>query len=96
MVRILFSLILLASPLLAQDKAELCSVSAEIAGLAVEQRVSQTGQAGAISSITQALDGSKAGYAAAVEPIVGWVYTLPEDQLTEEVATAYQAACLAQ
>ncbi|QGX99039.1 DNA primase [Roseovarius faecimaris] len=96
MFRFCYPLILLATPLLAQDQAELCTVSAEIAGLAVTERAAGAAQDRTAETITIALDGPRASYTAAVEPIVAWVYSLPEEQLTADVAMAYEAACLAQ
>ena len=85
-----------APPAVAQDKEELCSVSAGIAGSAVEARAAGKKQKQAIRTITVDLDEEAGNYAAAVEPIVAWVYTLPEEQLTDEVAKSYEAACLEQ
>lgn len=96
MFRILFSLILLAAPAMAQDKAELCKISAGIADSAVAERVAGAPQDRAIDAITAELAGVNDSYIGAVQPIVEWVWTLPADQLTEEVALAYEAACLAQ
>lgn len=95
-MRYVIPLVLLASPLLAQDQDELCAVSAEIAGLAVFERAAGEEQEKTVLAITADLEGPKANYAGAVEPIVAWVWTLPEEQLTDEVAVAYEAACLAQ
>lgn len=96
MFRFVFPMLFIATPLVAQDKEQLCATSAEIAGLAVVERVAGEESAKTIKAITADLDGDKANYAGAVQPIVEWVYTLPEDQLSDEVATAYAAACLAQ
>ena len=96
MLRLVFPVLVLAFPAFAQDADELCTVSSEIAGAAVVERNAGEPQDTAISAITADLDGVSANYAAAVQPIVEWVYTLPQEQLTDEVAVAYKTACLAQ
>ncbi|MFK7940880.1 MAG: DNA primase [Roseovarius sp.] len=96
MLRLALSLVILAAPATAQDTTQLCSVSADIAGAAVSQRASGQDKPDTVSAITGDLQGDTAGFAAAVPHIVDWVWTLPEDQLTDEVAEAYEAACLAQ
>ena len=96
MRRLTLCLILMASSAAAQDKEELCRISSEIAGAAVMVRAEGMAQDKAIEQITADLDESAASFEAAVQPIVEWVYTLPEEQLTEDVQTAYEAACLEQ
>ncbi len=96
MPRLVFAALVCAFPAFAQDANELCNVSSEIAGAAVDERNAGQPQDKAINAITAELDGASESYAAAVQPIVAWVYTLPEEQLTEEVAVAYKTACLAQ
>lgn len=96
MLRLTACALLLSTSAFAQDKGELCTVSAGIAGLAVAERAAGEAEDKTVKAITADLEGAQANYAAAVAPIVAWVFTLPEDQLTDEVATAYEAACLAQ
>lgn len=97
MLRPLCLFALLATPVMAQqDKTELCTVSARIAGQAVAERSGGGAPEAAVLVISEGLDPENANFAAAVQPIVEWVWTLPEEQLTDEVATAYEAACLAQ
>ncbi|SLN32246.1 hypothetical protein PEL8287_01516 [Roseovarius litorisediminis] len=88
--------LLLATPLAAQDKTFLCNTSGEIVGAAVTLRVSGASNAATIKSISKSLEGDKATFKPAVQPIVDWVYTLDEPLLTDEVAPAYVEACLAQ
>lgn len=76
--------------------SELCAVSAGIVGHAVEQRRDGAALPAAQDAVIVSLGDDHAEYVPAVEPIVEWVYTLPEDQLTDEVAEAYAAACLEQ
>ncbi len=96
MLRTTICLLFLAAPVMAQDKADLCRVSSDIVGAAVIER--QNGQAAdmAVKAVVASLPEEQSAYEAAVQPIVEWVYTLPQDQLGDEVATSYQAACLEQ
>ncbi len=96
MYRFVLPVVLLAAPALAQDKEELCTITADIAGAAASERAAGEDQAKTTEAITADLEGQEANYAPAVEHIVGWVWTLPEDQLTDEVGPAYKTACLAQ
>lgn len=100
MRQIVLWLVLLAMPALAQDpaqdKAELCKVTSGIAGDAVSARGAGATEAATIAAITADLPATGTDYTSAVQPIVEWVYTLPEEQLTDEVQAAYQAACLEQ
>ncbi|WP_371227498.1 DNA primase [Roseovarius sp. 2305UL8-3] len=96
MLRTTICLLFFATPVMAQDKAELCQVSSDIAGAAVAER--QDGQAAnsAVTAIAANLPDEQSAYEAAVQPIVEWVYTLPEEQLGDEVASSYKTACLEQ
>ncbi len=95
MLRFVLAIFLLASPLMAEEREDLCRVSSEIAGRAVVERAAGEEQDQTVAAITADLEGEDAAYATAVTLIVHWVYTLPEEQLTEEVAPAYEEACLA-
>ena len=86
--------LMLASPLAAQDKQTLCAVSADIVDAAVTARAGGAGDGAAIRQIADGLNGDKAAFKPAVEPIVNWVYTLPEDQLDGKVAEVYKETCL--
>ena len=87
---------LLATPLAAQDKDTMCAKTAEIVGDAVSARADGAAPEAAVRDVTGAIDTADETYKAAVQPIVDWVYTLPEAQLTDEVAVAYEEQCLAQ
>jgi hypothetical protein len=87
---------LLATPALAVEKAHLCRVSAQIAGAAVEQRQDGAGRDAAVQAVTKGLGQDQADFEDAVSPIVDWVYSLPKDQLSPQVAESYEAACIAQ
>ncbi len=84
-----------ATPVLAQDKQDLCEKTAVIVGDAVSARADGATAQDAARVARDAMDADSA-YKGAVQPIVDWVYTLPEDQLTDAVAVAYQEQCLAQ
>lgn len=94
MWRILLSSLVIASPVLAQEKEALCKATSDIAGDAVTERLAGATQDEAVAAIVGGLDEGEAEYAAAVSPIVDWVYTLPDEHLTDEVQPAYEAACL--
>lgn len=96
MLRHAFCLMILTTPALAQGTEDLCRISSQIAGAAVSERSTGATQDAAVRVITADLEGEAAAYAAAVQPLVDWVYSLPEEQLTDDVASAYEAACLAQ
>ncbi|WP_113911966.1 DNA primase [Roseovarius dicentrarchi] len=89
------ALTLTAAPALAAGKAaENCAVTSGIVADAVAQRVSGRAQADATATLA---DGDIAArFVPAVQPLVEWVYTLPQDQLTGDAAAAFQAACLEQ
>lgn len=88
--------VLLATPLAAQDKDELCTTSGEIVDAAVKERLGGADEASASRNVADALPDEKANFRPAVEPLVQWVYTLEKEQLTEEAAKAYVLACLSQ
>ena len=84
----------MAVPAAAQDKQVLCNSSADIVDAAVTARAGGAKERKTIRDITGNLNGDQAAFKPAVEPIVNWVYTLPEDQLTGEVAKVYKETCL--
>lgn len=86
----------LATPVLAQDKEDICATSAGIVDLAVEARGDGIDQKNAIGTIGDGLEGDAAIYKPAVEPIVNWVYTLDEDLLNDDVGASYEKACMEQ
>lgn len=96
MFRFILPALLIAMPVMAQDRTEMCATTSGIAGSAVAERNAGSDQMAAADAIIAGLGEASDDYAGAVDPIVAWVWTLPDEQLTDEVATAYQAACLAQ
>ncbi|QIE45175.1 hypothetical protein G5B38_06330 [Pseudohalocynthiibacter aestuariivivens] len=91
------SLVLLvpASAYATDDKAANCAATAGIVSHAVGERNGGNTQEGATDFLTSDEGGIEEKYDAAVPMLVEWVYTLPEDQLTDEAATAFEKACLA-
>ena len=94
MLRLSFVFILLATPLAAQDKAALCATSGEIVEAAVAARLDGTPTGRATRMIKRSLTGDKANFKPAVEPLVTWVYSEPEENMGPQLPEAYVAACL--
>ena len=84
--------VLPATQAYASDAGHYCAPTAEIVQMAVTARA-----LGAEAEATQAdilaNDAVEERYAPAVPSLVEWVYTLPEDQLTDEVAVSFEEAC---
>jgi hypothetical protein len=87
---------LLALPIAAQAETPICATSGDIVKAGVDARVAGTASAEAIKTISASYTGDMERYQNAVQPLVDWVYSLPEEQLDDGVAEAYVAACLAQ
>jgi len=97
MTRLPFLALLLcaASPSLAGEAGNRgCAATSAIVADAVTLRAGGADQAKTLATIQAKVSDPK--YAAIVPPLLDWVYTLPQDQLTSEAATAYKQACLAQ
>ncbi|MFX0543190.1 hypothetical protein ACEWPM_015870 [Roseovarius sp. S4756] len=87
--------LLLCAPAMAEEgNAAGCAATAAIVADAVSMRADGTSQEAAAKGLQSGNVAEK--YKDAVAPLVGWVYTLPQDQLTDEAASAYHDACLAQ
>lgn len=84
----------LSGPALAGSKKD-CAAQASIVTAAVKARSAGTSAAKAPAAITAGLTGRAADYAPAVPDIVAWVWSLPADQMTDEVAASYEKACRA-
>jgi hypothetical protein len=92
---LLFALFLFGTPAFADEaRGAGCIATAEIVAKAVVLRADGQSQE-ATAKALQAGDIDEK-YVAAVAPLVDWVYTLPQEQLTNEAASAYKDACLAQ
>ncbi|MET4103126.1 hypothetical protein ABIE58_002563 [Roseovarius sp. MBR-78] len=93
-------LILLAALPLAPQPATaqkaICAPTGEIVAAAVEARRAGQPATTAKQEITAGLEGAQAGFAPAVQPLVDWVYELPETDLKKDVAGAWVTQCEAQ
>ncbi|SFN47007.1 hypothetical protein SAMN04487859_10350 [Roseovarius lutimaris] len=87
---------LLALPMAAQAETSICDTSGAIVQAGIDARVAGTAAPEAIKTISAGYTGDMERYQGAVQPLVDWVYSLPEEQLDDGVAEAYVAACLAQ
>ena len=93
----LTALALGASTALAETDAERairCAGQAQIVAQAVDLRAGGGDQAGTIARLEAIDSGIDAKYVPSVSVLVGWIYTLPTDQLTAETATAFETQCL--
>ena len=95
MLRLTALITLLATPVVAQDKETLCAVSGDIVGAAVAERVGGADAETARDHVIDALPDEQANFKPAVGHLVEWVYTLPPEQLTDEVAPSFIEQCLA-
>ncbi|MDZ7709631.1 MAG: DNA primase [Roseovarius sp.] len=96
----LISLTLLAvlplMPQVATAQNPICEPTGGIVADAVEaRRAGQTADT-AREAIAAGLTEAQAGFAPAVQPLVDWVYELPEDDLAKDVAGAWVTQCEAQ
>src|SRR6056297_4255025 len=82
---------LLALPVAAQNP--ICAPTGEIVAAAVEARKSGEGARAAKAGIRRGLGDALQAYAPAVQPLVDWVYELPEADLHKDVAGAWVAQC---
>lgn len=83
-------------PQLASAQNPICEPTGEIVAAAVEARRSGQTAATARETITAGLGEAQAGFAPAVQPLVDWVYELPEGDLQKDVAGAWMTQCEAQ
>lgn len=95
MVRFSILFAIIAAPALAQDKEALCENSARVVNAVVLERAAGASKKKAVRRVVRSLEGDLALFKEAVPPLADWVYTLPEEQLTDEPAAAYKATCLA-
>ncbi|GGO50946.1 hypothetical protein SAMN05444398_101834 [Roseovarius pacificus] len=88
--------LLMAMPVAAQDKEAMCEKTADIVGKAVTSRADGAAAEATVKAVTGTIGDADARYRPAVQPIVDWVYTLPEELLSDEVEVSYKEQCLAQ
>ncbi len=89
-----FILVLPAGANAADDKTANCVATAGIVADAVDQRTGGNTKAATTEFLTSDEGGIDDKYDPAVPMLVEWVFTLPEDQLTEDASTAFEKACL--
>ena len=75
------------------DRNARCAGQALIVARAVDLRASGADQPGATAQLEASDSGIDPKYAPSVAVLVGWIYTLPTDQLTAETARAFQTQC---
>lgn len=73
---------------------EACAATTAVVADAVELRAKGQAQA----DVVTVLKGSDLDpqYVATIDPLVAWVYDLPQDQLNDQAVSAYNEACLMQ
>lgn len=76
------------------ERATRCTGQAQIVSQAVDLRASGTDQAATISRLEASDSGIDPKYAPSISVLVGWIYTLPTEQLTPATATAFETQCL--
>lgn len=76
------------------ERATRCTGQAQIVSQAVDLRASGTDQSATISRLEASDSGIDPRYAPSISVLVGWIYTLPTDQLTPDTATAFETQCL--
>ena len=84
------------TPQAATAQNPICAPTGEIVAAAVEARKSGEGARAAKAGIRRGLSDALQAYAPAVQPLVDWVYELPEADLHKDVAGAWVAQCEAQ
>lgn len=77
----------------AAERKARCTTQAEIVTQAVTLRAEGKRENRAIRDITKARAELPTPYTEAVAVLVGWVYTLPADQLGDEVTPQFLTAC---
>lgn len=84
--------ILAAPPALAADTAaDTCARTSAIVADAVAQRADGAAKARTVSTLESGDIAER--FIPAVQPLVDWVYTLPEEQLTDAAPAAFEEAC---
>ena len=76
------------------ERAARCAGQAQIVARAVDLRAGGTDAAGATAQLEASDSGIDPKYAPSVSVLVGWLYSLPAEQMTAEVATAFETQCL--
>jgi len=95
-MRALLASLFIALPLAAAAQNPICAPTGEIVAAAVEARKAGQPAPETIETISAGLGEAGAAYKPAVEPLVGWVYELPEADLDKDVAGSWVTQCEAQ
>jgi len=95
-MRALLAGLLMALPLTAMAQNPICAPTGEIVAAAVEARKAGQGAEAAKAGISAGLEGDKAQFIPAVQPIVDWVYELPQADLEKDVTGSWITQCEAQ
>lgn len=77
----------------ATERAARCESQSQIVAQAVSLRAEGKRENRAIRDITKARADLDTPYTDAISPLVGWIYTLPADQLTDAPRTEFLTAC---
>lgn len=78
------------------DKVSECADQAGIVQSVVDTRLDGVRKAKALRQAKSDLTETTQTYETVLPAIVDWIYSLPEDQLTDQVGPTYAAACEAQ
>lgn len=76
------------------ERATRCTGQAQIVSQAVDLRAGGSDQSGTIARLEGSDSGIDPKYAPSISVLVGWIYTLPTDQLTPATAAAFETQCL--
>ena len=76
------------------ERAARCTGQAQIVSSAVALRSGGADQNGALARLEGSDSGIDPKYAPSISVLVGWVYSLPADQMTAETAAAFETQCL--
>ncbi|MBC7165460.1 MAG: DNA primase [Roseovarius sp.] len=95
-MRALVTCLFVAVPMAATAQNPICAPTGEIVAAAVAARKAGQGADAAKAEIAAGLGEAKAAYVPAVQPLVDWVFELPEGDLQKDVAGSWVAQCEAQ
>ena len=87
---------LAASPAVAQDKAQVCEVSKGFVEQAVVARVDGLSEKETKALIKDGITENKLMWSLVLGPLVGQVYDLPMEKMTDEFPEKFLQACLEQ
>ncbi|WP_232796497.1 hypothetical protein [Roseovarius salinarum] len=79
----------------AEERAARCAAQADLVSEAVVLRSDGADKTRAVERIKAGDNAAAERYPSTVSVLVGWVYTLPDDQLTADAASAFEKSCVA-